>query len=138
MIESRTRAAIAWEGAIPIRMTLGDLLVRWKLITVEQMNQALELQAAQGGRFGDHLVSTGAITREALDAFIHRTPPEPDTLEATGIDPNELVALLMQVDLDGRIPSQLYVAVAELLAWLYRVEQREVIPGEEGRPPPAA
>lgn len=34
----------------------------------------------------------------------------------------ELVALLMQVDLDARIPSQLYVAVAELLAWLYRLE----------------
>jgi len=35
----------------------------------------------------------------------------------------ELVALLMQVDLDDRIPPQLYVAVAELLAWLYRLEQ---------------
>ena len=35
----------------------------------------------------------------------------------------ELVGLLMQVDLDTRIPPQLYVAVAELLAWLYRVEQ---------------
>jgi flagellar biosynthesis protein len=35
----------------------------------------------------------------------------------------ELVALLMQVDVDDRIPPQLYVAVAELLAWLYRLEQ---------------
>jgi len=35
----------------------------------------------------------------------------------------ELVSLLMQVDLDARIPPQLYVAVAELLAWLYRLEQ---------------
>ncbi|MDR4517454.1 MAG: EscU/YscU/HrcU family type III secretion system export apparatus switch protein [Nitrosomonas sp.] len=35
----------------------------------------------------------------------------------------ELVALLMQIDLDDRIPPQLYVAVAELLAWLYRLEQ---------------
>lgn len=34
----------------------------------------------------------------------------------------ELVNLLMRVDLDQHIPSQLYVAVAELLAWLYRVE----------------
>ena len=30
----------------------------------------------------------------------------------------ELVSLLMQVDLDQRIPPQLYVAVAELLAWI--------------------
>jgi flagellar biosynthesis protein len=34
----------------------------------------------------------------------------------------ELVALLMQVDLDDRIPPALYRAVAELLAWLYRLE----------------
>ncbi|HZP87683.1 MAG TPA: EscU/YscU/HrcU family type III secretion system export apparatus switch protein [Burkholderiales bacterium] len=34
----------------------------------------------------------------------------------------ELVALLMQVDLDEHIPPQLYVAVAELLAWLYHIE----------------
>jgi flagellar biosynthesis protein len=37
----------------------------------------------------------------------------------------EMVALLMQVDLDEHIPPQLYLAVAELLAWLYRVEQQE-------------
>lgn len=36
-----------------------------------------------------------------------------------------LVALLAQVDLDQHIPSQLYVAVAELLAWLYQVERGE-------------
>lgn len=36
----------------------------------------------------------------------------------------ELVALLSQVDLDARIPPELYIAVAELLAWLYRVEER--------------
>lgn len=36
----------------------------------------------------------------------------------------ELVALLSQVDLDEHIPSQLYLAVAELLAWLYRIESK--------------
>lgn len=35
----------------------------------------------------------------------------------------ELVALLSQVDLDDHIPPQLYVVIAELLAWLYRLEQ---------------
>jgi len=30
--------------------------------------------------------------------------------------------LLMQVDLDARIPAALYVAVAEILAWIYRLE----------------
>lgn len=36
---------------------------------------------------------------------------------------SELVSLLMQVNLDERIPPQLYVAVAELLAWLYHLDQ---------------
>lgn len=35
----------------------------------------------------------------------------------------EMVSLLMQVDLDRDIPPALYRAVAELLAWLYRVEK---------------
>lgn len=34
----------------------------------------------------------------------------------------ELVALLTQVDIDEHIPPQLYMAIAELLAWLYRIE----------------
>ncbi len=38
----------------------------------------------------------------------------------------ELVALLMQVDLDQRIPPALYLAVAELLAWVYRLEKSEM------------
>ena len=37
----------------------------------------------------------------------------------------ELVGLLMQVDLDRHIPPQLYVAIAELLAWLHRVEHEQ-------------
>jgi flagellar biosynthesis protein len=43
----------------------------------------------------------------------------------------ELVALLTQVDIDQNIPPQLYMAVAELLAWLYRLEQ-----GGKTSPPP--
>ncbi|HLP98543.1 MAG TPA: EscU/YscU/HrcU family type III secretion system export apparatus switch protein [Sideroxyarcus sp.] len=37
----------------------------------------------------------------------------------------ELVGMLMQVELDQHIPPQLYLAVAELLAWLYRMEKGE-------------
>jgi len=49
-----------------------------------------------------------ARAREA-GVYVHESP--------------EMVALLMQVDLDERIPPQLYVAVAELLAWLYKTER---------------
>ena len=34
----------------------------------------------------------------------------------------ELTTLLMQVDLDGQIPPALYLAVAEVLAWVHRAE----------------
>jgi len=45
--------------------------------------------------------------------FVHESP--------------ELVTLLMQVNLDASIPPQLYVVIAELLVWLYRLEEREVV-----------
>ncbi|MFZ1179977.1 MAG: EscU/YscU/HrcU family type III secretion system export apparatus switch protein [Herbaspirillum sp.] len=38
----------------------------------------------------------------------------------------ELVALLMQVDLDQQIPPALYRVVAELLAWLYHIESMQL------------
>ncbi len=45
----------------------------------------------------------------------------------------ELVSLLMQLDLDRHIPSQLYVAVAELLGWLHRVEAAQQAPAHSTR-----
>ena len=37
----------------------------------------------------------------------------------------ELVSLLMQVDVDQYIPPELYRAMAELLAWIYWLENRD-------------
>lgn len=45
----------------------------------------------------------------------------------------ELAALLMEVDLDQPIPPQLYRVVAELLAWIYRLEGSH---GAMGSPAP--
>jgi len=47
----------------------------------------------------------------------------------------ELVALLMEVDLDRQIPPGLYRAIAELLAWLYYIESAQVT-GQAPRPAP--
>ncbi|WLI87970.1 EscU/YscU/HrcU family type III secretion system export apparatus switch protein [Massilia sp. R2A-15] len=49
----------------------------------------------------------------------------------------ELVALLMDIDLDRQIPPALYRAIAELLAWLYHVESAQVN-GDPAPPPPDA
>lgn len=37
-----------------------------------------------------------------------------------------LVRLLMQVQLDRQIPPPLYLAVAEVLAWLWEIEQEDL------------
>ena len=52
-----------------------------------------------------------SILREARDNGLY--------VHASG----DLVKLLMQVDLDQQIPPQLYVAVAEVMAWLHGVEK---------------
>ncbi|MGJ7527652.1 EscU/YscU/HrcU family type III secretion system export apparatus switch protein [Variovorax sp. GB1P17] len=44
----------------------------------------------------------------------------------------DLVKLLMQVDLDQQIPPQLYLAVAELMAWIYGLEEKAAIPSTTG------
>lgn len=61
---------------------------------------------------GRGLIAQAIIERaRAAGIYVHDSP--------------ELVALLMQVDLDRHIPHELYVAVAEVLAWVYRLEQRQ-------------
>jgi len=75
--------------------------------------------AYKEGQFAPLVVAKGrGITAEAIIAFakesgvhVHESP--------------EMVSLLMQVDLDRFIPPELYMAVAELLAWIYRLENRD-------------
>jgi flagellar biosynthesis protein len=74
-------------------------------LSYQQGDAAPRVVAKGRGLIADEIV---ARAREA-GVFVHESP--------------ELVGLLMQVDLDTRIPPQLYVAVAELLAWVYRLEQ---------------
>ncbi len=77
---------------------------------------ALTYDAADGAprvvAKGRGLLAEEIIQRaRGAGVFVHESP--------------ELLSLLMQVDLDERIPPALYVAVAELLAWLYRIETAE-------------
>jgi hypothetical protein len=69
------------------------------------MQHALELQAKHGGRFGDHVVAAGYLSQDTLDAFIHKTPVEPENLRATGIDENELLSLLIKQIYTWRLES---------------------------------
>ncbi|MRR50885.1 MAG: flagellar biosynthesis protein [Rhodocyclaceae bacterium] len=83
----------------------------------EQRSLAVALAYAPGDAAprviakGRGLIADEIITRaKEHGIYVHESP--------------ELVTLLSQVDLDAHIPPQLYVAVAELLAWLYRVEKK--------------
>ena len=91
------------------------------------MDSALERQSAVALAYHDgdgapRVVAKGqgtlaeSIIARAHEAgvYVHESP--------------ELVSVLMQVDLDARIPAELYLAVAELLAWLYRLEHGDMPP----------
>lgn len=79
-------------------------------LAYKETNAAPRVVAKGRGLIADEII---AKAREQ-GVYVHESP--------------ELVALLTQVDLDQHIPPQLYAAVAELLAWLYRLEQGENLP----------
>lgn len=72
------------------------------------------------------LAETIIQTAQENGLYVHESP--------------ELVNLLMQVDLDAHIPPKLYIAIAELLAWLYALEgedqndiKKNFLPGKLAR-----
>jgi type IV pilus assembly protein PilB len=51
---------------------IGDLLVKEKVITVEQLNQAVEVQRESGARLGSVLVKLGFVNDEDVTNFLSR------------------------------------------------------------------
>jgi flagellar biosynthesis protein len=86
-------------------------------LTPQQVAVALTYGKSQGGApkvvaKGRGLIAQAIIERARQhDVYVHES--------------EDLVGMLMQVELDQEIPPQLYLAVAELLAWLYRLEHAE-------------
>lgn len=82
--------------------------------------QAIALAYAEGS-YAPKVVAKGrgAIAEQIIarakehDVFVHES--------------KDLVALLMQVDLDDHIPPALYQAIAEILAWLYKLEKGDEV-----------
>jgi flagellar biosynthesis protein len=88
-----------------------DPRTRAVALTYESSDGAPRVVAKGKGLLAEEIIERA----KAAGVFVHESP--------------DLVNLLMQVDLDERIPPELYVAVAELLAWLYRLEH--AAPGAE-------
>ena len=83
-------------------------------LTYDTASPAPRVVAKGRGFIADEIIKRAA----EAGVYVHESP--------------ELVSLLMQVDLDDSIPPQLYVAVAELLAWLYRLESGDHISTARG------
>ena len=84
----------------------------------QELKKAIALTYKEG-QFAPQVVAKGrGVTAEAIIAcareagvYVHEAPA--------------LVSMLMRVDIDQFIPPELYYAVAELLAWIYRLENRD-------------
>jgi flagellar biosynthesis protein len=73
-------------------------------LTYEEGTYAPKVVAKGKGLIAEQIISKAKESK----VFVHES--------------KELVALLMQVDLDDHIPPSLYQAIAEILAWLYQLE----------------
>jgi flagellar biosynthesis protein len=89
-----------------------------KLMNHTHNQQAIALAYASGDfapkvvAKGRGLIAEQIIARaKQSNVFVHES--------------KDLVALLMQVDLDDHIPPALYQAIAEILSWLYRLEEAQ-------------
>ncbi|HAF02168.1 MAG TPA: flagellar biosynthesis protein FlhB [Methylophilaceae bacterium] len=88
--------------------------------THKNLNQQAIALAYESGDYAPRVVAKGkGLVAEQIIAlakqnqvFVHES--------------KDLVALLMQVDLDQHIPPELYLAIAEILAWLYQLEEDKV------------
>ena len=77
-------------------MSLGGLLVGCGLVTLDDIDAALERQRAEGGRLGDNLIALGLLTAEDLMSVISSTPPIPTAISETGISQRSLLNLLLK------------------------------------------
>jgi type IV pilus assembly protein PilB len=99
---------------------IGELLLRERLITNDQLRNAIEEQKRNGGRLGLHLVKLNYITEKDLTSFLSRQYGIPTVdLQAAGIDPEvvklipEDVAQKYQVIPVSRTGSTLVVAMSD-------------------------
>jgi hypothetical protein len=79
-----------------LKKPLGELLVEKKLITEEQLTQALERQRLCGGRLGSNLSALGFLKREKLASVFNPAPQVPQTVEDTGLDFSFIADLVMK------------------------------------------
>jgi len=88
-------------------MNKNKLLQQTVALTYEHGEFAPKVLAGGKGLVAEQIIARA----KEDDIFIHES--------------KELVELLIKVDLDEKIPPALYQAVAEVLAWLYKLERQQ-------------
>jgi len=91
------------ERTIEPQMKLGELLIRAKLVTKDDVDAALAQQIVQGGDLGDNLVALGVIDQRTIERYIHQVPQEPKNVAETGINDTDLLAIFMKIVFSGRL-----------------------------------
>lgn len=94
-------------------------LVTTSEVKQEELNRAKQQAIALAYETGDFAPKVVAKGRGLIAEQIIARAKEHNVFVHESKD---LVALLMQVDLDDHIPPVLYQAIAEILAWLYNLE----------------
>ncbi len=69
-----------------MKKRLGQQMLDNKIVTKEQIREALRRQRLHGGRLGQNLLSLGYISEDQLETFLQRTPYAPQTVAETGLD----------------------------------------------------
>ena len=77
-------------------MSLGNVLLEKGLLTPAQFDEALRRQRLAGGSLAETVVALGLLRREALQAVLEEPPLAPDTVDATGLDPQFLLSFVLR------------------------------------------
>jgi energy-coupling factor transporter ATP-binding protein EcfA2 len=77
-------------------MQLGEILVGRGLVTIADIDAALERQRLDGRRLGEQLIAARVLTEEQFASVLRGTPAMPRTVSDTGISPSNLLNLLLK------------------------------------------
>jgi hypothetical protein len=77
-------------------MSMGRVLLEKGLVSEEQLERAQRRQRLAGGSLADSIVAEGYVTAEALKQVLDEPPLAPETVEATGLDPQFLLSFVLR------------------------------------------
>jgi type IV pilus assembly protein PilB len=99
---------------------LGEILIREKIISAEQLKQALEFQKTSGGRLGNALVKLGFLSDDEVTAVLSRQYGVPSiNLAYFEVDPGVIKLIPMETSMKyqilplSRVGSSLTVAMVD-------------------------